>query len=49
MSQKSALIIGAASLGISEEEVVRNIMLHDTVDGVLTGQTIRLTHGRAMM
>ncbi len=59
----------AASLGISEEEVVRNIMLRDTVDGVfttvedvantlaflakdqgaLTGQTIRLTHGWAMM
>lgn len=59
----------AASLGISEEEVVRNIMLRDTVDGVfttvedvantlaflandqgaLTGQSIRLTHGWAMM
>lgn len=49
MSQKSALITGAASLGISEDEVVRNTTLHDTVDGVLTGQTIRLTHGWAMM
>ena len=59
----------AASLGISEEEVVKNIMLRDTVDGVfttvedvadtlvflsmdrgaLTGQSIRLTHGWAMM
>ena len=59
----------AASLGISEEEVVKNIMLQDTVDGVfttvedvadmlvflskdhgaLTGQSIRLTHGWAMM
>ena len=56
-------------LGISEEEVVKNIMLRDTVDGVfttvedvadtlvflskdrgaLTGQSIRLTHGWAMM
>ena len=59
----------ARDLGISEEEVVRNIMLRDTVDGVfttvedvantlvflandqgaLTGQSIRLTHGWAMM
>ena len=59
----------AASLGISEEEVVRNIMLRDTVDGqftteedvanmlvflahdqgALTGQSLRLTHGWAMM
>lgn len=59
----------AADLGISEEEVVRNIMLRDTVDGVfttvedvaraleflandqgaLTGQSLRLTHGWAMM
>ncbi len=59
----------AASLGISEEEVVKNIMLRDTVDGVfttvedvantlaflakdqgaLTGQSLRLTHGWAMM
>ena len=59
----------AASLGISEEEVVRNIMLRDTVDGefttvedvantlvylasdqgALTGQSIRLTHGWAML
>ena len=59
----------AASLGITEEEVVKNIMLRDTVDGVfttvedvantlvflskdqgaLTGQSLRLTHGWAMM
>ena len=59
----------ARDLGISEEEVVRNIMLRDTVDGAfttvedvantlvflandqgaLTGQSIRLTHGWAMM
>ena len=59
----------AASLGITEEEVVRNIMLRDTVDGefttvedvantlaflandqgALTGQSLRLTHGWAMM
>ena len=26
----------AASLGITEEEVVKNIMLRDTVDGVFT-------------
>lgn len=59
----------AASLGISEDEVVKNIMLRDTVDGVfttvedvanalaflakdqgaLTGQSIRLTHGWAML
>lgn len=59
----------AASLGISEEEVVKNIMLRDTVDGVFTtvedvadalvylstdrgalnGQSLRLTHGMAMM
>lgn len=59
----------AASLGISEEEVVKDIMLRDTVDGIfttpddvtdallylakdrgaLTGQSIRLTHGWAMM
>ena len=59
----------ARDLGISEEEVVRNIMLRDTVDGVfttvedvantlvflandqgaLTGQSIRLTHGWAIM
>lgn len=59
----------AASLGITEEEVVKNIMLRDTVDGefttvedvantlvflsndqgALTGQSIRLTHGWAMM
>lgn len=59
----------ARDLGISEEEVVKNIMLRDTVDGVfttvedvagtlaflandrgaLTGQSIRLTHGWAMM
>lgn len=59
----------AASLGISEEEVVKNIMLRDTVDGkfttvedvadalvflandrgALTGQSLRLTHGWAMM
>ncbi len=59
----------AASMGISEEEVVKGIMLRDTVDGVfttvedvantlaflandsgaLTGQSIRLTHGWAMM
>lgn len=59
----------AADLGISEEAVVRDIMLRDTVDGVfttvedvadalaylardtgaLTGQSLRLTHGWAMM
>lgn len=59
----------ARDLGISEEDVVKNIMLRDTVDGVfttvedvantlvflandqgaLTGQSIRLTHGWAMM
>ena len=59
----------AASLGISEEEVVKNIILRDTVDGkfttvedvadalvflandrgALTGQSLRLTHGWAMM
>lgn len=59
----------AASLGISEESVVRDIMLRDTVDGVfttvedvadmlaflakdqgaLTGQSLRLTHGWAML
>ena len=59
----------AASLGISEEDVVKNIMLRDTVDGqfttvedvantlvflskdqgALTGQSLRLTHGWAMM
>ena len=59
----------AASRGIPEEEVVKNIMLRDTVDGVfttvedvantlaflagdqgaLTGQSLRLTHGWAMM
>ena len=59
----------ARDLGISEEEVVKNIMLRDTVDGefttvedvagtlaflandrgALTGQSIRLTHGWAMM
>lgn len=59
----------AGSLGITEDEVVKNIMLRDTVDGVfttvedvantlaflskdqgaLTGQSIRLTHGWAMM
>lgn len=59
----------AASLGITEEQVVRDIMLRDTVDGqfttvedvantlvflsndqgALTGQSIRLTHGWAMM
>ena len=59
----------ARDLGISEEEVVKNVMLRDTVDGVfttvedvantlvflandqgaLTGQSIRLTHGWAMM
>ena len=59
----------AASLGIREEEVVRNIMLRDTVagqfttvedvantlaflandQGALTGQSLRLTHGWAMM
>lgn len=59
----------AASLGITEEEVVKNIMLRDTVDGefttvedvantlaflakdqgALTGQSLRLTHGWAMM
>lgn len=59
----------AASLGITEEEVVRDIMLRDTVDGAfttvedvaemlaflaqdtgaLTGQSLRLTHGWAMM
>ena len=59
----------AADLGISEEEVVRNLMLRDTVDGefttvedvanalyyvsqdkgALTGQSLRLTHGWAMM
>ena len=57
------------ALGITEEEVVKNIMLRDTVDGVfttvedvantlvflskdqgaLTGQSLRLTHGWAMM
>jgi 3-hydroxybutyrate dehydrogenase len=59
----------AQSLGITEEEVVKNIMLRDTVDGefttvedvantlaflandqgALTGQSLRLTHGWAMM
>lgn len=59
----------AASLGITEEEVVKSIMLRDTVDGkfttvedvantlaflandqgALTGQSLRLTHGWAMM
>lgn len=59
----------AAALGITEEDVVRNIMLRDTVDGqfttvedvadmlaflsrdrgALTGQSLRLTHGWAMM
>lgn len=59
----------AASLGISEEEVVKSVMLRDTVDGqfttvedvantlvflsrdqgALTGQSLRLTHGWAMM
>lgn len=59
----------ASSLGITEEEVVRDIMLRDTVDGrfttvedvantlaflaqdqgALTGQSLRLTHGWAMM
>lgn len=59
----------AASLGITEEEVVKDIMLRDTVDGefttvedvantlaflandqgALTGQSLRLTHGWAMM
>lgn len=59
----------AASLGITEEDVVKNIMLRDTVDGefttveevanalaflssdqgALTGQSLRLTHGWAMM
>ena len=59
----------ARDLGISEEDVVKNIMLRDTVDGefttvedvantlcflandqgALTGQSIRLTHGWAMM
>lgn len=59
----------AADLGITEEAVVRDIMLRDTVDGVfttvedvadalaflakdagaLTGQSLRLTHGWAMM
>ena len=56
-------------LGITEEEVIKNIMLRDTVDGefttvedvantlaflandqgALTGQSLRLTHGWAMM
>ena len=59
----------AVSLGISEEDVVKTIMLRDTVDGkfttvedvanalsflakdqgALTGQSLRLTHGWAMM
>ena len=59
----------AVSLGITEEEVVKNVMLRDTVDGrfttvedvanalaflagdqgALTGQSLRLTHGWAMM
>ena len=59
----------ARDLGISEEEVVKNVMLRDTVDGVfttvedvantlvflandqgaMTGQSIRLTHGWAML
>lgn len=59
----------AAALGVTEEDVVRNIMLRDTVDGqftavedvadmlvflshdrgALTGQSLRLTHGWAMM
>lgn len=59
----------AAALGITEEEVVKNIMLRDTADGqfttvedvanalvflagdqgALTGQSLRLTHGWAMM
>ena len=59
----------AAALGLSEEEVVRSVMLRDTVDGrfttaedvaetlaflakdqgALTGQSLRLTHGWAML
>lgn len=59
----------ATSLGITAEEVVKDIMLRDTVDGefttvedvantlaflakdqgALTGQSLRLTHGWAMM
>ena len=59
----------AASLGITAEEVVKDIMLRDTADGefttvedvantlaflakdqgALTGQSLRLTHGWAMM
>lgn len=59
----------AASLGMTAEEVVKDIMLRDTVDGefttvedvantlaflakdqgALTGQSLRLTHGWAMM
>ena len=59
----------AMALGITEEEVVKNLMLRDTVDGefttvedvantlvflstdqgALTGQSLRLTHGCAMM
>ena len=59
----------AASLGITEEAVVKDIMLRDTVDGqfttvedvanalaflandqgAMTGQSLRLTHGWAMM
>lgn len=59
----------AASLGITEREVVKDIMLRDTVDGefttvedvanalvflsrdqgALNGQSLRLTHGWAMM
>ena len=59
----------ARDLGITEEEVVKNVMLRDTVDGqfttvedvantlaflandqgALTGQSLRLTHGWAMM
>lgn len=59
----------AVSLGIAEEDVVKNIMLRDTVDGefttvedvanmlaflandqgALTGQSLRLTHGWAML
>ena len=66
-SDVTADLIG--TLGITEEEVVKNIMLRDTVDGqfttvedvanmlaflandqgALTGQSLRLTHGWAMM
>ena len=61
--------VQSRDLGITEEEVVKNIMLRDTVDGqfttvedvantlvflskdqgALTGQSLRLTHGWAMM